>query len=215
MIPAERQDILTLLAEGIDAVATAGSGVADDTGRGWHRTVVGDWSAGELARHLLGVADRYHEWLDRSEAGDASIPFPAKQTDGRNELEVLDRSHLSGEQALARFTARAEEHLARLAVAAAEDDRWNRRFGFPRGTTTIGHHAAIASAEWHIHAWDLSRGTWEPHDAATLYRSVGAAFNSVNSPIRRFVTWPVVNRIANRRPWPDLLERSGRHASST
>lgn len=207
----KRSDLLTLYAEGVDAIESIGADLdADTNGRGWHRTAVGDWTAQELARHLLGVARWYHQWLDDAELGRAEPPFPVKQLEGRNELDVLDATALSGREALDTFLLEARRYLTRLEAAASSDEAWNRPFGFPWGTITTGLHVGAAISEWNLHAWDLSSGTWEPSDPEAVYLAVGAALTAPQPRLQRLVTHRVVPVLARRNPWPDLLKRSGR-----
>ena len=209
MIDLEPTEVIELFDEGVKAIAEA---AANREGRAWHRTVVGEWSAHELARHLAAVADWYHDWLDHAEAGDASQPFPTKQLDGRNELAVLDLDHLAGPEAIERFVSRANEYRDRLR-AMADSGRWDVPYGFAHGTTTVGGHAGVAAAEWHLHAWDLASHDHTPTQPERLYLAVGAGMTRTQPRWQRAITRRVVRRIARRDPWRDLLERSGRTPS--
>lgn len=192
--------------EGVTAIQRLAS---EREGRAWHKTVVGEWSAHELARHLLVVVGWYHDWLDRALAGDASQPFPAKQLDGRNELAILDIRDLEGTEAIDQFVARAEAYADRLRSAAASDE-WLTPYGFANGVSTVGGHAGIAAAEWHLHAWDLSGGAWSPSMPSELYLAVGDGMTETQPRWKQVVTRRVVARIAAGEPWLDLLKRSGR-----
>lgn len=191
---------------GIEAITDAAAKRED---RAWHKTVVGDWSAHELARHLVVVAGWYHEWLDRSLDGETDPPFPAKQLDHRNELEILDLRDLDGPEAIEQFVRSATDYGQRLRRAVA-DRQWDAPFGFPYGTATVGGHAGVAAGEWHLHAWDLSDGRWTPADPKTLYLAIGAGMTATQSAWRRPITRRAVEGVAARRPWKDLLKRSGR-----
>lgn len=180
-------------------------------GRAWHKTVVGDWSAHELARHLLAVSDWYHEWLDRAEAGDSTPPFPAKQLDSRNELAVLELGRLDGPEAIAKFAVSVTDYRRRLEQLAT-DGCWDLPYGFANGRTTAGGHAGIAAAEWHLHAWDLSGGRWRPSSPQTLYLAVGHGMVATQPRWKQPITRRVVARIAAGDPWADLVKRSGRVA---
>ncbi len=201
------EEVLDLFHDGVDAVVAAAAGRHD---RAWHKTVVGEWSGHELARHLVAVAEWYHEWLDRAEAGDATPPFPAKHLDGHNELAVLELGHLDGPEAIERFVERAGAYHERLGTAAAEG-RWDLPYGFANGTTTVGGHAGIAAAEWYLHAWDLDRERGAPTAADRLYLAVGDGMTRTQPGWKRIITRRVVARIASGDPWSDLLQRSGRH----
>lgn len=198
--------VIELFDEGVEAIADAAAG---RQGREWHKTVVGEWSAHELARHLVAVCDWYHEWLDRAESGDSAQPFPAKQLAGRNELAILDRDDIDGPDAIALFVERAGAYRDRLRNAA-DTGRWDLPYGFANGVTTVGGHAGIAAGEWHLHAWDLAGGEHEPTSPDQLYLAVGDGMTRTQPGWKRAITRQVVARIANRKPWQDLLRRSGR-----
>lgn len=206
MKPLAPHEVIDLFDEGVTAIAEA---AAAREGRAWHQTVVGEWSAHELARHLLAVCTWYHEWLDRAEDGDASQPFPTKQLAGRNELAILDLDDIDGPDAITRFVDLAAAYRDRLR-STAEEDRWDLPYGFANGVTTVGGHAGIAAGEWHLHAWDLRQGTFVPAAPDQLYRAVGDGMTRAQPAWKRAITRRVVARIANRDPWTDLLERSGR-----
>ncbi len=208
MKPLEPEVVLGQFDEGVAQIVSL---AGEREGRAWHKTVVGDWSAHELARHLLAVSDWYHEWLDRAEAGDSTSPFPAKQLDNRNELAVLDLGHLDGPEAIDRFAVRANNYRQRLAHLAA-DGSWDMPYGCANGRSTVGGHAGIAAAEWHLHAWDLSVGQWQPSSPQTLYLAVGQGMVTSQRRWKQAITTRVVARIAAGDPWADLVKRSGRVA---
>lgn len=209
MTPLSAERVVELFDEGVDAIADL---AAERTDRSWHKTVVGEWSAHELARHLLAVSDWYHEWLDAALDGVSAPPFPAKQLDGRNELAVLDLRDLEGPEAIERFVDRARRYADRLRRADAEG-LWAAPYGFANGVSTVGGHAGIAAAEWHLHAWDLSAGSWCPSSPPELYLAVGHGMTATQPKWKQAITRRVVQRIAMREPWLDLLRRSGRSQS--
>lgn len=209
MTPLEPEQVVAQFDEGVAAIADQ---AGQREGRAWHKTVVGEWSAHELARHLVAVTDWYHEWLDSALAGDGTQPFPAKQLDGRNELAILDLRDLEGPEAIEHFVRRAGEYTDRLRSAAASGE-WSTPYGFANGTTTVGGHAGIAAAEWHLHAWDFSGGTWSPSNPQELYLAVGHGMTATQSRWKQAVTRRVVKRIAAGEPWLDLIKRSGRNAT--
>lgn len=206
MTPLEPAQVIAQFDEGVAAVVEQAN---LREGRAWHKTIVGEWSAHELARHLLVVVGWYHEWLDAALAGDASSPFPAKQLDGRNELAILDIRDIDGPDAIGQFTDRAHDYADRLRTAATSDD-WSTPFGFANGVSTVGGHAGIAAAEWHLHAWDMSGGVWSPTNPSELYLAVGHGMTATQPKWKRAITRRVVQRISQREPWLDLLDRSGR-----
>lgn len=198
--------VIAQFEEGVAAIATFAT---EREGRQWHKTVVGEWSAHELARHLVVVVGWYHEWLDSALAGDGTQPFPAKQLDGRNELSILDLRDLDGPEAIEQFNELARTYADRLRSAATSDD-WSAPYGFANGVSTVGGHAGIAAAEWHLHAWDLSGGAWSPTAPAQLYLAVGHGMTAAQPAWKRAITRRVVRRISQREPWLDLVKRSGR-----
>lgn len=200
------QQVIAQFDEGVAAIVDHAS---RREGRDWHKTIVGDWSAHELARHLVAVTDWYHEWLDAALAGDSTQPFPAKQLDDRNELAILDLRDLEGPEAVNRFAERANGYAERLRSAEASGD-WTIAYGFANGVSTVGGHAGIAAAEWHLHAWDMSGGLWSPTNSSDLYLAVGDGMTATQPRWKQVVTRRVVKRIAQRDPWLDLLKRSGR-----
>lgn len=206
-----RLDPAEVLGQFDEGVAQIVSLANEREGRAWHKTVVGDWSANELARHVLAVCDWYHEWLDRAEAGQSTPPFPVKQLDNRNELAVLDLGALDGPDAINTFAARAADYRRRLEQLAS-DDKWGLPYGFAHGTTTVGGHAGVAAAEWHLHAWDFSGGRWRPSSPETLYLAVGQGMIETQPRWKQAITRRVVARKAAGDPWADLVKRSGRVA---
>ena len=67
-----RATVLRLYDEGVDAIVAAAGALGPD---GWSRVACGDWTASDLARHVLAVAQWYECWLDRAERGDAGTPL--------------------------------------------------------------------------------------------------------------------------------------------
>ena len=209
MTPVNPAEVVDQFDEGVTAIESL---AAQREGRDWHKTVVGEWSAHELARHLLVVVDWYHDWLDAALSGNAEQPFPAKQLDGRNELAILDLRDIDGPDAVATFVDRARDYATRLRHAEATSN-WDTPLGFANGVSTVGGHAGIAAAEWHLHAWDLSGGAWSPTNPSALYLAVGHGMTATQPAWKRKITQRVVQRIAGGDPWLDLLKRSGRTAT--
>lgn len=206
MTPLDPGQVIAQFDEG---VATISELASQREGRAWHKSVVGEWSGHELARHLLVIAGWYHEWLDAALEGNGTQPFPAKQLDDRNELAILDIRDLDGPEAIAQFVDRATGYSDRLRQASTTT-KWSAPYGFANGVSTVGGHAGIAAAEWHLHAWDLSGGEWAPTNPRELYLAVGHGMTATQPKWKRQITRRVVSRIAARDPWLDLLKRSGR-----
>lgn len=150
--------------DGVTSIAKFAAAMNDQD---WHRTACGDWSAGELARHLAAVTDWYHQWLDRSLIDDFEPPFSVDELADQNELEVHERRALTGPEAISFFVDAADGYLDRV---MADPELWDRPFGYPFGTATVGLHLGAAANEWHVHASDLAGAvglTHEPADVAT------------------------------------------------
>ena len=133
---------------------------------------VAEWTATRLTRHVAAVAGWYHDWLDRAERGDAAPPFSAEDLAPQNERELAVLAGTDGPTALEQFVTRARTYRDRLPA------KWDLPYGYPRGTVTAGLHAAVATTEWHLHAWDLAQTgggvTHRPSDPDALYRAAGA-----------------------------------------
>lgn len=180
-------------------------------GAGWERTVCGQWTGTETARHLLAVAGWYHSWLDRAIAGDASTPFPVTDMDQQNEVALAQIGAMSGPDAIGAFTASATTYLERAA------DHWELPFGYPSGTVTVGLHCGVAATEWHLHAWDLSRATGQRHqpdDPERLFMAAGLCVAAAQGGVRGTVLRRLVPLGSRRKPWESLLQRSGRDSSA-
>ncbi len=199
-----RDTVLNLYDEGVDAFAALARTLGPDA---WGRVACGEWTAQELARHVLAVAGWYHDWLDRAERGDGAAPFAVTELAVRNAAELEGLSGLSGPEAARRFAARAGAYRARLPA------RWDLPYGYPRGTVTAGLHAGTAACEWHLHAWDLAHASGHGHrpsDAAALYAAVGECLAAAQGALLGRVAAALTPLGARLRPWEALLRRSGR-----
>ena len=159
----DRETVLTLYGSGVAAVVGAVDGWTDAQ---WARPACGEWSGTDLAGHLVTVISWYHDWLDRAIGGDAAPAFDAGALDERTALSLAALPPGTGPDRIDDFAASAARYARRLA------DHWDLPYGYPRGTVTAGLHAALASWEWHVHAWDLATavgGDHRPADPATLY----------------------------------------------
>lgn len=167
------------MASYIDGVAAIRR-LADRFGREeWQKpSACEGWRAVDLAGHVLAVANWWHEWLDRAEAGDASPPFHWNDLPGKNAEALAALPPGSGPARVAEFAERA------LAYAERARPAWDLPFGCPPGTVsqaemTVGLHFRIAPAEWHLHAWDLARALGEMHrpgDPAIILDGLSAVF---------------------------------------
>jgi Mycothiol maleylpyruvate isomerase N-terminal domain len=204
----QQDEVLRLFDEGVHGFVRTAEGLAPG---GWERRACGTWSAAELARHVLAVACWYHEWLDRAEAGDAAVPFPADELARRNAMALEKLAGTDAVTAVVQFAERTRAYGDRLRAA------WDLPFGYPRGTVTAGLHAGVAAAEWHLHAWDLAHAAGREHrpsDPAALYTAASACLASAQGGIAGRVTALLIPLGARLRPWEELLRRSGRAPGS-
>jgi uncharacterized protein (TIGR03083 family) len=168
------------------------------------------WNATELAGHLQVVATWYHQWLDRTVAGDATPAFTAGHLPTENAAAVDGLPPTSGPERVAGFAQLARAYAKRL------PERWNLPYGYPRGTVTAGFHAGVAALEWHVHAWDLGQAVGYEHhpEDPELLATAGA-----ESELRWRLGWlrpalPIVKRVAaSGDAWRRVLKGSGRRPS--
>lgn len=176
------------------------------TVRDWHRTACGDWSAGELARHLLAMSERHHDCLDRALKQQPGAPFPENELDDQNELGIHEKRDLAGHEAVVMFKQSADAYLGRITT---EPDIWDLPYGTPGGPTTVGQHLATAASEWNLHAWDLGRSIGLDHTS----HNAGSLVWSSQSPNGLSRLRSRLNTLNPRRDaWRDILTSSGRVA---
>jgi len=203
-MPASRSDAEALYSEGVDAVtAITSSFDAQD----WEAPACGTWNRSDTVRHLIGVTDWYHQWLDRALDGDSSPPFLESEFDERNASRLTSLQELDGLSAVTHFADRANDYLER-AVGS-----WDLPYGFPAGTVTVGLHVGVAATEWHLHAWDLSAGLSERHPPrvpSDLFNAVGAAMAQAKGGLHGRLLQVVVPLAAKRSPWKTILNQAGR-----
>lgn len=176
------------------------------TVRDWHRTACGDWSAGELARHLLTMSERHHVCLDRALEQQTGAPFPESELDDQNELGVHEKRDLAGHEAVVMFKHSADAYLGRV---MANLDIWDLPYGTPSGPTTVGQHLAAAASEWNLHAWDLGRAIGLDHVSHNA-SSLQLDSPSPNAMGRLRTRLHAFN--PRRDTWQDILTSSGRVA---
>lgn len=196
-----RDEVMGLYREGVVAFHDHAAGADPDA------PACGSWTAGELIRHGAAVAAWYHQWLDRALAGDAEPPFTLADLPTRNAAELESRADQDPAAALAEFVDSAGRYADRLV------DHWDVAYGYPGGTVTAGLHAAVAAAEWHLHAWDLARaagGDHRPSDPATLFGSAGRCVTVGRGGTIGIVQGLVVRAGATTKPWERMLRASGR-----
>jgi hypothetical protein len=189
--------VLALYDEGVSAVARARSGA-------WDERVCGEWSAHDLAGHLVCVVGWYHDWLDAAERGSSLPPFPASDLVARNAQAMRGLHDATGPERVEQFVAEAQRYAARL------PDDWDLAYGYPYGTVTAGLHAGVAAGEWHLHAWDLSGGTHQPSNPEALFVAVATAMTAAKGGVAGAFQGVMVPLASRRKPWQQLLRRSGR-----
>ena len=194
-------EVLSLYDEGVNAIATSFRDWGDDR---WNERACGDWSAKDLAGHLVCVIRWYHGWLDAAERGSSEPPFPAADLSAENAKALVGLQDGTGPQRVERFVAEARRYATRL------PDVWELPYGFPYGTVTAGLHAGVAACEWHLHAWDLSSENHRPSDSQALFEAVGSAMTAAQRGIAGRIGRVIVPIASRRKPWDQLLRRSGR-----
>ena len=199
-----KSDVEALYRGGVEAIqAIASPFGAED----WAAPACGEWDASDTVRHLVGVTDWYHQWLDRALDGDSTPPFPESEFDERNAARLADLQGLDGPSAVTRFADRAEAYLDRASQA------WDLPYGFPAGTVTVGLHVGIAATEWHLHAWDLTAGQGDRHrpgSPAELFRAAGEAMAQARGGLQGQLLRLAVPIAAKRAPWKTILKQAGR-----
>jgi len=196
----------------VEALYRAGTAAIEDitssfTDDDWRAPACGEWDAADTVRHLVGVVDWYHDWLDRALDGDAAPPYPESEFDRRNAAAITSLHDLDGPAAAARFVERSTAYLDRASTA------WDLSFGFPAGTVTVGLHVGIAATEWNLHAWDLTAGRAERHRPTSpteLFTAAGAAMSRARGGVQGRLLGFAVPMAARRSPWQTILKQSGR-----
>jgi hypothetical protein len=189
--------VLALYDEGVAAIVNARKDA-------WDERVCGEWTATDLAGHLLCDIRWYHEWLDAAERGSSVPPFPATDLAARNADAMQRLQDATGAERVELFVAEAKRYAARL------PNDWDLPYGYPYGTVTAGLHAGVAAGEWHLHAWDLSGGTHQPSNPEALFVAVATAMTAAKGGVTGAFGRVMVPLAARRNPWQQLLRRSSR-----
>jgi hypothetical protein len=143
---------------GVTVICELAVRFADD---GWAAlTPCPEWRAADLAGHLRCMADDYHEYLDdapdsrmaRLMAGGAHPDSLARKMARQNAAELAALPDGSGPEHIRAFAASARAYAQRVPAM------WSMPHHHYRGAVvTVGGMVGAASAEWHLHAWDLAR----------------------------------------------------------
>ncbi len=165
----------------------------------WHRpSACEGWSALDLAGHVLTVANLWHDFVDRMEAGETSPPFRWDDFPDQNAKALAALPPSSGPERITAYVHRAHEWLDR--VAALDPDQ---PLGVPpqdivASQITLGSFIGFAANEWHAHAWDLGVAIGEryrPTNPEVLLEGLRSWFPQLES---RGDSWRVVLRFQGR-----------------
>jgi uncharacterized protein (TIGR03083 family) len=179
------------------------------------RTPCPEWRARDLAGHLRCVADDYHEYLN-----DAPVSRYARLLGSGPHPETLARklARQNAAELAALADAPPAEHIAAFALAARAYARrlpsvWDLPHHEYRGqVVTVAGMAGAASAEWHLHAWDLARALGTDHrPAQPEVVLAGWRAGMPHLPVPAGGGLALVGRIRRRPdPWHLVLRASGR-----
>lgn len=198
------ESVLALFTAGVSAIGTT---TQDFDEIAWSRPVCGEWTASDLAGHVVTVIGWYHHWLDRGLAGSTEPLFGIEELSAETARALAELEPGTGPDRVATFTREADRYATRLR------EHWDAPFTYPRGLVTAGLHAGVAASEWHLHAWDFAKSggaEYEPEHSEALYNATAACLMAATGGIRGRVGVRVAAQIARRKAWPDLLHRSGR-----
>src|SRR3984957_5865707 len=201
-----RAGILAPYRDGVTVICELAAQFTDAT---WlAATPCAEWRAVDLAGHLRGMADDYHEYLDeppasrlsRLMAAGGSADSLARKIGRQNAAELAALPDVAGPEHIVAFAASARSYGRRLPQA------WDLPHHRYRGTgVTVGAMAGVACAEWHLHAWDLARSLGkdyrpaQPELVLTGWRDGSPQLWPVLAPGRE-----------GEDPWHFLLGASGR-----
>jgi hypothetical protein len=133
-------------------------------------TTCAEWRAADLAGHLRCVADDYHEYLDdapvsrmsRLMARSASPESLARKLARQNTAELAALGDATGPEHIAAFGVSARAYAGRVLPV------WDLPHHRYRDTVvTVGGMVGAASAEWHLHAWDLAAALGKDYEPAS------------------------------------------------
>ena len=150
---------------------------AQFTDRGWLApSPCPEWRVVDLAGQLRCVADDYHEYLDDAPASRRARPMAtgahpdtlARKLARQNAAELAALPDASGPEHVEAFAGSARSYAQRLLPI------WDLpHHQYRDALVTVVAMAGAASAEWHLHAWDLARAAgqdYRPADPDILLR---------------------------------------------
>jgi uncharacterized protein (TIGR03083 family) len=218
-------DQLTPLREPVPVLAVYGAGLeaicrfaAQFDEMTWGaQTPCPEWRAFELAGHLRCVADDFHEYLDaapvsryaRLMATGAHPDTLGRKLARQNAAELASLADVPPADHIAAFVMSAHGYAARLPPV------WDLPHHQYRDTVvTVGGMAGAASAEWHLHAWDLARALgqdYRPAEGAAILAGWRVGMPHIPAPVAGTGLW------ASRHfdPWHAVLAASGRLANGS
>ncbi len=171
-----------------------------------------EWRAFELAGHLRCIADDFHEYLDdapvsryaRLMATGAHPDTLGRKLARQNAAELAALADAPPAEHIAAFAASARSYAHRLAAV------WDLPHHQYRDTVvSVGGMAGAASAEWHLHAWDLASalGTdYRPADPAVVLTGWRAGMPHLPVPSASLGA----RAVRHFDPWHAVLAASGR-----
>ncbi len=175
-----------------------------------------EWRAFDLAGHLRCVADDFHEYLDeapvsryaRLMATGAHPDTLTRKLARQNAAELAALADAPPSDHIAAFAESAQRYAARLGAV------WDLPHHQYRDTVvTVGGMAGAASAEWHLHAWDLAvalGSDYRPADPAAVLAGwlAGMPHRPILPTARSHPGWSA----RHPDPWHAVLAVSGRRA---
>jgi hypothetical protein len=177
-------------------------------------TPLPEWRAFELAGHLRCVADDLHEYLDeapvsryaRLMATGAHPDTLGRKLARQNAAELAALADAPPAEHIAAFAASARKYAARLGAV------WDLPHHQYRDTVvTVGGMAGAATAEWHLHAFDLARTLgldYRPADPGAVLAGWQAGMPHL--PLAAGL--PGAKAVRHPDPWHAVLAASGRLA---
>ena len=202
----ELDPVLRAFEDGVAAIGRIGAalGVSEDWAA---RTPCPEWRARDLAAHLRCIADDYHEYLDDAPASRyarllGSGPHPqalARKLARQNAAELAALPDAPPEENLAAFAASARAYARRLPSVWYLPHHQYRDV-----VVAVAGMAGAATAEWHLHAWDLARALGTEHRPADP-EAVLAGWRTGMTHLPATIPGSVPGRPAPRRPgarWP-------------
>ncbi|MGO8959702.1 MAG: maleylpyruvate isomerase N-terminal domain-containing protein [Streptosporangiaceae bacterium] len=173
-----------------------------------------EWRACDLAGHLRCISDDLHEYLDeapvsryaRLMATGAHPDTLSRKLARQNAAELAALADGAPDEHVTAFAESARRYAARLGAV------WELPHHQYRDTVvTVGGMAGAASAEWHLHAWDLAMALgadYRPADPAAVLAGwlAGMPHRPLPSAPRSHGGWSA----RHPDPWHAVLAVSGR-----